>query len=661
MWNITHAWVMYVLFILCVGFFVWGWYLRVRVWRAGKADDERFSHWGRRLVLLVKEIVVQKRVRGAWYPGLFHSLLFYSFAVLVVTTAVVALDYDFGTSFFKGYVYVLLTVAAELGGLFILVGVGMALWRRLVSRPQVLDTTAGDIWALLAVAGLALTGFLAEGLRLAALDDPWQELSFAGLVFSLPFAGLDHGTIAALHKGTWWVHTAGAMAWIASIPYTKFAHLISLPTNVFFSKLRPRGELKREDLEKLMSGGDFDEDSFSVGAGKAADFSWKQRLDLDACISCGRCEQVCPATLAGHPFSPKKLVTSLKEAVLKNSVPAGEPATGVVGTAFDPSFIWYCRTCMACMEVCPAMVEHLDTLIDIRRNEVMMQGRLPSDAARALKSLENLGNPFGPQIDRVEWVDQMKVRVVKSGEECDVLYWVGCCTTFDESKRAIASDLCTLLARCGIDFGVLGADERCCGDPARLLGDERLFQEVAKRQVEQLNSRRFKVLLTSCPHCYNVLRNEYPQFGGKYHVAHHSEFLHEMIWSGDLVPQSGVSRRIVYHDPCYLGRYQGIYDASREVLKAIPGAYVVEMSSKREGSLCCGGGGGHYWMDLKPGRRVDNLRLDQAVKAGADTIVTACAYCRQMLEDAVRTRDMDGKIRVMDIATVAREAVERRE
>jgi Fe-S oxidoreductase len=307
---------------------------------------------------------------------------------------------------------------------------------------------------------------------------------------------------------------------------------------------------------------------------------------------------------------------------------------------------------MACMEVCPAAIDHVDTLIEIRRNEVSMQGRVPSEAARALKMLETHGNPFGAQDNRVDWLRQLEVRMLGEGEECDVLFWIGCATTFDPSKQKIAADLASLFDRCGIDFAVLGQDETCCGDPARVIGREDLFQQVAKATVEALNSRKFRVLLTACPHCYNVLKNEYPQFGGHYNVIHHSEFLHEMLWTGSLTPLRGKSMRAVYHDPCYLGRYQKIYESPREVLKTSPGFDLVEMKSYRDRSMCCGGGGGHYWMDIKKGERLNNRRVEQAKEAGADTIITSCAYCMQMLEDSVKMMDLDEKIRVDDIATV---------
>ncbi len=654
MWNISAAWLMYLLFFIALGVFTFGLYQRIQGWRSGRGDNERLGDWWVRARLLLKELLLQTRVRGSRLPGFFHSLIFYSFIVLVAATTVVAIDYDLGTSLFKGWLYVALTIGADLGGLLILVGVCMALWRRVVSKPTSLPTT-GDDWFGLALLGvMVLTGFLTEGLRIATIGDPWKWLSPVGAIIALPFEGISASTGEGIHVGLWWGHTAIAMAWIATIPYTKFVHMLALPTNVFFQRLRPRGELLREDLEEMMMAEDFDEETFRVGIEKPADLTWKHRLDFDACISCGRCEEVCPATQCGHPFSPREFIAKCKA-----QIDAGKTGEALVENAFDDQFIWYCRTCTACMEVCPAFIDHVDIMMEVRRNEVLMKGRIPTEAARALKMLENLGNPFGPQADRIDWIEDMNVRVVEAGEEVDVLYWIGCCTTFDPSKRQIAQDLCALLTACDINYGVLGSAERCCGDPARVLGEERLFQEIAKAQVAQLKARKFKILLTACPHCYNVLANEYPQFGGDFQVVHHSEFIHEMLWNGVLQPELGTARKLVYHDPCYLGRYQGIYDAPREVLKSVPGATVAEMKDYKEKSLCCGGGGGHFWMDLKSTDRINNLRVEQAVEAGADCIVTGCAYCKQMLEDSVKAMDLDENLEVADLATLMLRSIPR--
>jgi len=664
MWNISNVWIMYVLLVAALAVFAQGMARRVRFWLKGKRDDERLADWGKRFCVLMRETFLQRQVRNSAFPAIFHCLIFYSFIALFVTTLVVMVQVDLEhiaglkPHVFSGYVYSFFSVASELGGVLLLAGIAMAAFRRYFQKPETLPNGPADGLTLLLLAAIIVTGYFTEGLRIAVLGDHWKQLSPVGWALGALFSGADERTGRIIHASLWWGHATITMAWIAMIPYTKFVHMLSLPTNIFFSKLGARGELKREDLEKLMESADSDA-AFQIGVQKAGEFTWKQRLDFDSCVSCGRCDEICPARLAHEEeFTPRQLIARLKVSI--DAINGTEPSKlqDIVGSVFDEEFIWHCRTCTACMEVCPGLIEHVDTLMEIRRNEVLIQGRMPVDASRMVKMLETHGNPFGEQSERVDWVEQMKIRVVGPGEKVDVLYWIGCCATFDPQKRKIAQDLCRLMEGCGIDFGVLGAEEKCCGDPARVLGHELLFQQIAKEQIAILKRREFKVLITSCPHCYNVLAHEYRQFGGDFNVAHHSEFLHEMVWLGKLTPKAGRPGNYVYHDPCYLGRYQKIFDSPREVIKAIPGARVLEMKNHREKSMCCGAGGGHYWMDLKKGERINNLRVQQACDAGADTIVTGCAYCLHMLEDSLKLLDRDDSIRVIDLGSLMLESLE---
>jgi Fe-S oxidoreductase/nitrate reductase gamma subunit len=654
LWNISHAWILYVLLIVSLVVFALGACRRIQSWKKGKGDHERFSDLSKRFFLMVREVLLQNRVRQTGFPALFHSFIFYSLLVLVLTTAVIALDVDFGTSLFRGHLYLTLTVAAEMAGVLMLFGVLMACWRRYIKRPETLETTFADTWALLLLAIIVVTGFAAEGIRIGVAGDRWQGFSPVGSAVSLLFSGLDPGTGTALHAVVWWIHTGLVFLWIATIPYTKFVHILTLPTNAFLSKLKPAGALDRVDLDALIESDDFDEEDFNIGIDTTGDFTWKQRLDLDACVSCGRCEEVCPAFLAKQPLSPKKFIAGMKELVRKEEGrgDTSDGATEIVGSAFDQGFVWYCLTCMACTRACPAFIPHVDTLVEVRRNEISMKGRADADVSRVIRSMEVNGNPFGSQIKRVDWVKSLGVPVAEEGSACEVLYWIGCLTTFDEDKQAIATDLVRILERCGVDFRVLGKAEACCGDPARVCGAEHLFQTIAKKQVEELNKREFGTLLVSCPHCYNVLKNEYPQFGGKYNVVHHSEFLLGLVQAGKLKPGKEDHGSTVYHDPCYLGRYQGIYDAPRQVTRAALNGRLAEMENCREKSRCCGGGGGHFWMDPREGERINVLRIEEARLANASTVATSCPYCLHMLRDAVKIKRLDKEIRIQDITSL---------
>ena len=665
MWNISHVWVMYGLFVIAMAIFARGIYSRVEFWRRGKADNERLADWGTRLKVLLREVFLQKQVRNSGFPAIFHCLVFYSFLALFITTLVVMVEYDAGHLFgvhlniFRGFVYVFFSVASELAGILILIGIAMAAYRRYVVKPEILPNTTENGFVLVLIACLVITGYLVEGLRIAVNGDPWKMISPVGWGLANLFAGISENTGRSMHASLWWIHTVFAMSWIAMIPYTKFVHLLSLPTNVFFSKLKPRGEMQRPDIEKLMESADDAE--LRIGIQKAEELTWKQRMDLDTCVSCGRCDEVCPAYMADKTyFTPRPLIAGMKKSLDEAELCRKEKTevVDIVGKAFDEEFIWHCRTCSACMEVCPALIEHVDTLMELRRNEVLIQGRIPEEAGRAMRLYETNGNPFAPQSERTDWINRMGVRVVGPGEKVDVLYWIGCCVTFDPQKHKIAEDLCRLMTKCGIDFGVLGEDEKCCGDPARIMGQEMLFQQTAKEQVEIFKQREFKILLTGCPHCYNVFKHEYRQFGGNFNVVHHSEYIHEMLRFGKLKPQFATERKYVYHDSCYLGRYQKIYGPPREIVKAIPNAQLLEMKNRREKSLCCGAGGGHYWMDLKRGERINNLRVKQAQAAGADTIVTGCAYCMHMLQDSVKLLNCDETMRVVDLASLTADSLE---
>ncbi len=654
LWNISHTWILYLLLVVSLAVFALGACRRIQSWKKGKGDQERFSDLSKRFFLMVREVLLQNRVRQSGFPALFHSFIFYSFLVLVLTTAVIALDVDFGTSLFRGYLYLTLTVAAEMAGVLILFGVLMACWRRYAKRPETLETTFADTWALLLLAIIVVTGFAAEGIRIGVAGDSWQGFSPVGSAVSFLFSGVDPGTGPALHAVVWWIHTGLVFLWIATIPYTKFVHILTLPTNAFLSKLKPAGALERVDLDALIESDDSDEEDFNIGIDTTGDFTWKQRLDLDACVSCGRCEEVCPAFLAKQPLSPKKFIAGMKELVRKEEGrgDTSDGATEIVGSAFDQGFVWYCLTCMACTRACPAFIPHVDTLVEVRRNEISMKGRADADVSRVIRSMEVNGNPFGSQIKRVDWVKSLGVPVAEEGSACEVLYWIGCLTTFDEDKQAIARDLVRILERCDVDFRVLGKAEACCGDPARVCGAEHPFQTIAKKQVEELNNREFGTLLVSCPHCYNVLKNEYPQFGGKYRVVHHSEFLLDLVQAGKLKPGNEDQGVTVYHDPCYLGRYQGIYDAPRQVTRAALNGRLAEMENCREKSRCCGGGGGHFWMDPREGERINVLRIEEARLAKASTVATSCPYCLHMLRDAVKIKRLDKEIRIQDITSL---------
>lgn len=653
LWNIEHTDKMYLIGAIAVAICVYGIFKRTEVWKMGLSAD-KMNDGFKRLFIMLKEVFLQRKVRQSKFPGILHSLIFYSFLVLLIVTGIIALDYDFNTTIFIGWRYVLFSIGADIAGILILVGICLAVKRRYFNPPTTIQTRFSDIFALLILTLIIISGFFVEAIRLRVTEDPWASISPIGsflatfLAIDTPESGL------ALHKTIWWIHALLAFTWLALLPWTKFFHLFTIPLNIYTAKLKPAGELPREDIEALIESSTFDSDNFNIGIGTLGHLTWKQRMNLDACISCGRCEAVCPAVAAKQPLSPKTFIESMRrlqhDASGRNIFQ--QNSVDIIGQAFDASLIWHCRTCLACTYVCPAFIPHVDTLIEIRRNEVVMKGDLPSHARDALNKMQQFNNPFESQKERVDWVQTLDIPIIQPGESCDVLYWIGCLTTFDPAKRRIAENVISLLKACAVDVKVLGGSELCCGDPARVIGDEYAFQTMAKQQIALLNDIHFNTLLTSCPHCFNVLKNEYTSFGAQFNVEHYTQFLYKQIRIGKLIIKKGLTDRLIYHDPCYLGRYHNIFETPRSLIKAVSQRDLIEMPQNKENSFCCGGGGGHFWMDLKSGHPINSLRIRQAAEKGAQILVTSCPYCMGMLTDGLKMTNLDETLTVIELSDI---------
>lgn len=722
MWNLNtlpNVVALYGLLFVALAIGVNGILQRTVFWRSGKPSPESTSNWMWRLDDLIQHGFFQRKVsRGKSGSAIAHLLVYFGFLVLTFTTTMVFIHHDLGIKIYQGEFYLWVTMFSDVFGILLLAGVIYFGNRRFLQKADPVHITPNDSFLLVMLALLVVQGFALEGLRIHATNDPWKLYSPIGWLFAQSVWFLSVERAKEIHFVTWWFHTLTVYAFIALIPYTKFFHIITSPTNLFFARTtRPKGALPFiGDIEKVMESGE----EFSLGLGSLKDYTWKNLLDLDACTQCGRCQEVCPAYITGKPLSPKWVILDTRNhahalqaegklpeqsgfnpgaaldralmanvtlpfnalrktdqgfssngayrglnELVQNSVRSlgGSADAKIAGDVIDPMTFWSCNTCMACVEACPVGINHVDQIVGNRRHLTMMEGQLPHEAQATLRSLESRANPYGPPEDRVKWLEGLNVKQLQPGEAVDYLYWVGCVSAFDPRKQKIAKSLVTIMQRAGLSFGVLGSMEGCTGDPARRLGEENLFQTLAKQNIELLKSVSFKTLVANCPHCFNTIKNEYPQFGNlgegrQPEIIHHSVLLRRLLEEDKLPLKEEALKEVTFHDPCYLGRINDEYEAPRKTLKAVKGLKILEMERSREKGLCCGAGGGHFWMDLKIGERVNSVRAEEAAQTGASTVATACPFCMQMMEDGVKLTNNEATLDVRDIAEVIAERLQ---
>ncbi len=638
----------FALFLVCFGF-----YLRYRLWRRGK-DEGKWSGLGERWKGLFIYVLGHRGILRSPFPGISHLLLFWSFALLSFSILIVLIQEYLSFPFlgirlfdFKSYPYY--RSILDFSGIIGLMGTVSLACRRYLGRPRELDNQRTDAVSLFLLSLVFLTGFSLTGVRNQIYQSSWSQwapvASLTGRILKNFFR--EEGGLRACLSVLWWVHVSLSLVSLSYIPFSRIFHLFSSSLSIFFRNLEAKGALASLDLEG----------SETYGVGRIEEFSWRNLLELDACMRCGRCQEACPAHLTQKHLNPKKVIQDLKrhmERPLKE-----RDRLHLIGDVVAEEVIWECTTCRNCLEHCPAFIEPMVKLIDLRRNLVLHHGKIPKETHFAFRNIERRGNPWGFDPEkRMWWTEELGAKEVSPGEKVDILFWVGCYSSYDDRNIKVATSLIRILNRAGLDFGVLGTREWCCGIDLRRMGSEYLFQVTVEKNVNQLRQVRFQKILTTCPHCLNTLKNEYPQFGADFEVIHYTTLLEELIQSGKIpITPGGRATKVTYHDSCYLGRYNDGYEPPRKILRTMPDLTFLEMERSRENGFCCGGGGCHMWMEEKAGTRINEARVKQAEGTGAEILATVCPLCMISLDSAVKVLNLDRRIRVMDILELVDERV----
>lgn len=653
-WNIGTLWIFYVLAALAVAAFVYGAAAHVRVWRKAGAGG-RLPFTGKALKEALLDTFLNRPVfRGDTAAGIMHLLIFWGFVLLLCGTTLLAF-HEYLIPFLRGRAHLLFEISLEVGGLFLLTGLLWALVRRYVQRIPRLERRLEDALVPLALLLAAVTGFLLEGLRIAAQSPPWGGWSFVGAWIGGAFS---EGTALALYPYLWWGHALLSLGCIALIPFSKLFHVVGAPA-AFYARQAALPQQEAPDTEAPPAEEEPHGAEDTEGTGEMGEMPLEQTHPLpleetvfyDACMRCGRCVEVCPSNGAGEPFAPRAFVQAARQALWKDQAPGGDIRFFTPGEELPPKTAWYCTTCAACLEVCPVYGAAF-RVVTRKRQSLVEEGKgVPDLMNQTLERLYNYENPWvSSKRERGALAKALEVPVLRpSAKEAPLCYFVGCTTSYDARAQGIARAFTGILKRVGVPFGILGDKEPCCGDIARVTGETGLFEEKREGLMELLDRMGVGELVTSSPHCYHTLSREYP--GRPFEVRHYTLLLKELIDEKRLVFDGGAARRVTYHDPCYLGRHNRVFEAPREILRAIPGTRLVEMSHHGPDSLCCGGGGGRMWQgtELRGEARMSEIRMREAAATGAEILVTACPLCLVMLEDAMKTLGLEKTLKVMDM------------
>jgi Fe-S oxidoreductase len=661
--------------------------------------EDRTDHIEDRIGQFLLVVLGQSGVLRDPIPGIAHFFTFWGFIIISLGLLNLMLQ-GFGLTLpILGDSHAFATLV-DLFIIFVAIALCVFAFRRGVIRPKQLSSFLHGPWDGFIILGLILLILISLALTeifeyAASNGAAW---SLFGMWFGPSVSGLGTENNLILFRIFWFAHMIVFFSFLVYLPRSKHLHLMATPFNVFFSNYAPKGALPlMEDLEER-------ED---YGVSKPEQFTWKQLLDGYSCTECGRCNTVCPASNTGKPLFPKEIILGVKEALFVQSnqilgedtlwsrlgvagVKADETAVEkaahhepMVGGIITNDALWACTTCRACMEICPVSIEHVPKIVDMRRHLVMEESDFPSEVTSLFNNIERNSNPWEISNDkRAEWAAGLDVPLMAENPDADVLYWVGCMGSFDERNKKVATSVAKILKAADVNFAILGPEESCTGDPARRIGNEYLWQMMAQQNIETLDGYGFnqtkahnghnggngtgaiakhRTILTACPHCFNTIKNEYPQLGGDYEVVHHTTYINNLLADQTItLPEGFDKRKLTYHDPCYIGRYNDVYDEPRRVLNVLNSNGITEMHRNRNKSFCCGGGGGRAWMEETIGERVNQTRVNEALGTGAEVLAAACPFCITMFDDGIKGVEAEEKMQIEDISEIVVQAMETR-
>ncbi len=645
---------------------------------ASGPDVPRVDNTGERLKFAITEVFTHRKILREPYQGVAHLFIFWGFIALFFGTFMDFFQGDvieplFHTNILQGGFYLGYSLITDLGGILVLIGVIMFLLRRYVNMPKWLDDKPEDKIILWLILVIAITGFLLEALRMQATElqpgNPMNQYvwySFGGRLFALLFSGLSIKTLKSTHLFMWWFHLFIVLGFIIYVAYSKLLHIFTLPANIFMHNATDNPALLKAMPPEMF------ETAETFGIHQLEEYSWKDLFDTEVCIRCGRCVAVCPAFMTDKPLLPRDVIQNLRdhlEAKVRLAVDASGKVSlipeedykgpALIGDVIDKDTIWACTTCMACIEACPAHISQFPKLIDLRRYLSMMESDFPAEIQDVFKGMENNSNPWNiGSHSRADWAKDLDVPLLSKKGEAEYLFYVGCAGALDDLNKKVAVALAKIFNAAGLDYAILGTEEGCCGDSARKIGNEYLYQMLATTNIEVFNGYKVKKIITMCPHGYNTLKHDYKELGGDYEVYHYTEILADLIKNGKLPlknPVEGLGT-MAYHDSCYLGRYNKIYDQPRNILNAMNSGTLVEMKNHHEKSLCCGAGGGRMWMEETLGTRINQKRTEEAMDAGIKTVCTACPFCYTMLSDGIKELGKSEEMQAFDIAQLVAKA-----